>query len=148
MALFECSVELPHSPETVFDFLIRPANVFQTLPPDSGLTYLSHPDVLELGSQVELQVERYNMVHRAVHAVSAFDPVSRFTEKQLEGPLGEYEHEHVLTPVAAGTMLVDRIVFEPPGGLAGFLITESVIRQEFEKGFVYRHRVLRELLAR
>ena len=58
MARFECSVELPHSPETVFDFLIRPANVFQTLPPDSGLTYLSHPDVLELGSQVELQVER------------------------------------------------------------------------------------------
>ena len=147
MALFECSIDLAHPPERVFDFLIRPASILKTLPPDSGLTYTSFPEVLEAGSRVEIKVERYTMVHHAVHEVSVFEWPLRFTERQVEGPLGAYEHEHVLSPSTAGTLLVDRIQFEPPGGLAGFLITESVIRQEFEKGFQHRHQELQRLLA-
>lgn len=146
MAQFEASVMLARPVEEVFDFLTQPARVLEILPEDSGVTYTSVPERLVLGSRVEFDLKGFGPVQNVIHEVSAFDAPTWFVERQVKGPLPHWEHTHLLEVVGGRVRVWDRIEFEPPGGLAGLLITEGRIRHSLEKGFAHRHRRLREIL--
>jgi ligand-binding SRPBCC domain-containing protein len=147
MANFEATVTLNCPQEIVFDFLIRPAKVYEILHPDSGIRYVNVPELLELGSRIEFQIEGFGPVQHIVHEVVEFESPRRFVESQVTGPLGRWLHEHLVEPDAAGGILVvDRIEFEPPGGLAGFLVTADKILDSLQTGFDHRHQELKKLL--
>ncbi|HUE15589.1 MAG TPA: hypothetical protein VMR25_15590, partial [Planctomycetaceae bacterium] len=70
-----------------------------------------------------------------------------FQESQVKGPLGRYVHGHVLAAEEDGAVRVtDRIEFEPPGGLLGFLLTAERLRTSLQDGMTHRHRELKRLL--
>lgn len=147
MARFESSVTVEVSPEKVFEFLARPANIRNVLPPDAGLVLVEAPDVLELGSRLEFELRGFGPVQRIVHEIVEFESPYRFTENQVHGPLKQFVHEHLVEPSDGRLALViDRIEFEPPGGVAGFLITEDWIRGSLESSFDHRRRELKRLL--
>ena len=147
MALFESAVPLRCDQESVFDFLVRPANVHRILPADSGMTFLDVPEVLELGSRFQFQVAGFGPLLKAEHEITEFDAPHRLVATQRQGPLRVWIHEQVVQPDGSQTvMLIDRVTFEPPGGLAGFLVTEERIRGWLQKGFEHRHRKMKELL--
>lgn len=148
MPLYETSVDIPAARAHLFEFLIRPANIEKLAPPEAELTFLDAPDVLELGVRFEFQVSGIGPAQRMTHEVTHFEPSSSFTETQVKGPLKLYRHEHILEATSESiTRIVDRIEFEPPGGIAGFLVTEQWIRKSFETGFEHRHNELKRLLA-
>ncbi len=130
MPLFETSTTIRRPIEVVFDFLTRPARVLEILPADSGVTYISVPEQLSLGSQVEFELRGFGPVQRVIHQVIEFAEPMRFVESQLKGPLPHWRHEHILSSLGSEEVtLIDRIDFAPPGGLAGFLVTEERIRK-------------------
>jgi uncharacterized protein len=54
-------------------------------------------------------------------------PPSRFADVQLEGPYRRWEHTHRLRPVAGGTEIRDRVVYQLPyEPLAGLLAPVTV----------------------
>jgi ligand-binding SRPBCC domain-containing protein len=56
-------------------------------------------------------------------------------------------HAHTLAQDEDGTVLVtDRIEFEPPGGMLGFLLTADRLKASLEQGLTHRHRELKRLL--
>ena len=57
-------------------------------------------------------------------------------------------HQHLLEEGPAGHVVsIDRIDFEPPGGLIGFLVTKRKIIDQLEGIFEHRHRQMRKLLG-
>ena len=147
MAEFEASVTISAAAETVFDFLLRPANLERISPPDMAIRFLDAPERIEHGHLLEFDFDGFGMVQRIVHEIITLEPPLLFTERQVTGPLKRWVHEHRVEPVASGEVLVvDRIEFEPPGGLLGMMLTESRIVSTLREGFEHRHRELRRLL--
>jgi ligand-binding SRPBCC domain-containing protein len=147
MATFEADVTLSCSCETAFDFLVQPDNILKILPPESGVNYIEVPQRFELGSLVKFELTGLGPVQRIVHEIVEFEQPNRFTERQVKGPLKSFEHWHVVEEGEHGEIrVIDRVEFEPPGGLAGFLVTESRILETLQRGFEYRHRELKRIL--
>jgi ligand-binding SRPBCC domain-containing protein len=85
-------------------------------------------------------------VRTAVHEVIEFASPERFVERQIEGALKLWVHEHLFEADGETTHIIDRITFEPPGGLLGLLATEDRILEQLEKGFFSRNRTIKRLL--
>lgn len=148
MAQFETSVAIPAPAERVWDFLIRPANLTLLTPPDVGLHLLEAPERLELGSRILFKVQMSGQVQQFVHEITAFEPNEQLSEKMIKGLFGKWLHEHVVATNGDGeTTVIDRIEFEPPTGLLGFLVTKKKILEYLEEGFDHRHEQLKKLLA-
>ncbi|MCA9014987.1 MAG: hypothetical protein KDA77_06600, partial [Planctomycetaceae bacterium] len=146
MATFETSVQLSTTPEAIFEFLIDTKNILKISPPDTGLVFTNKPDKLSLGSILEFQIQGFGKVQEGTHEIIAFESPEFFTEKQISGPLKSYTHEHRIVPSGENLItVIDRLEFEPPGGLLGFLITESKLLDLFDEGFFHRHNALKAL---
>ena len=142
MAVFEASVELACSPEAAFEFLAQPENIRGITPSSVMLIFDAAPKRLSLGARMEFRVQAYGVVRSAVHEVTAWDEPRRFVERQIEGPTGSWEHEHLFQPTSHGVRVTDRITFTPPGGMLGLLINERKLREALEDGFGHRHHEL------
>ncbi len=139
MAVFEASVELACSPEAAFEFLAQPENIRGITPSSVMLIFDAAPKRLSLGARMEFRVQAYGVVRSAVHEVTAWDEPRRFVERQIEGPTGSWEHEHLFQPTSHGVRVTDRITFTPPGGMLGLLINERKMNEALEDGFAHRH---------
>ena len=147
MATFEASVSLRCIPEDVFDFLVQTVNIRRISPPEMDLAFVDAPEVLELGSRLKFKVQGFGRVQQIVHEITEFDRPRGFTERQVEGPLEHWIHEHMVEVSDSGdVVVVDRIEFKPPGGLVGLLVTESRILESLDDGFSHRHTELQRIL--
>ena len=148
MAVFEASVELACPQETAFEFLIQPENIRLITPSSVMLVFDAAPQRLSLGAQMKFRVQAYGVVRSAVHDVTVWEAPRRFVERQVEGPMGSWEHEHLFDPTPKGVRVTDRITFAPPGGMLGILVNERKIRESLEDGFAHRHHELEKRLGK
>ncbi len=147
MPTFEASVTLSCRPEDVFDFLVRPANIKRISHPDVGISFINPPEVLQLGTRFEFQIQAYGQVRQIMHEVILLERPRQYTEKQIEGPLRHWVHQHIFEQTGTEEVnVIDRIEFEPPGGLVGLLVTESKILEGLEEGFFHTHAQLKQLM--
>ncbi len=148
MPVFETSVTLDCPRERAFEFLLRPANVALISPPDLGLAFTSAPDVVELGSRIEFRIQGFGQVQTLVHEITHLVHPEQIVETQVRGLFSRWVHEHSFEATPEGTVIVtDRIDFQPPTGLLGFLVTANRILEQLEEGFEHRHEQLQKLLA-
>ena len=147
MAEFERSTVVACPLEEVFDFLRRPDNIVKISPPEMGLNFVAAPEAVELGSILEFKVLARGQVQHLAHEIIQFDRPSRFVEKQVRGPFKFWEHEHIFEADSEGVTVIDRITFQPPGGLIGLLVTEDKILDSLDDGFAHRHAQLQQLLG-
>jgi ligand-binding SRPBCC domain-containing protein len=147
MAILEGSISIRCPVERVFDFLTLTENFPKIVPPDLQLRLVQAPERLALGSRFEVQILGFGVPQNVIYEITEFVAPHRFQESQVKGPLGRYVHEHVLVAEVDGAVLVmDRIEFEPPGGLLGFLLTAERLRTSLQDGMTHRHRELKRLL--
>jgi ligand-binding SRPBCC domain-containing protein len=146
MPHFEAITVLAHPIAGVFDFLSLPANLIEVTPPEFNVRLVEGPQRLHLGARIVLQARRWGFAHRLVSEVTAFEPNRLLVDEQREGPFPKWVHTHLLEAVPGGTRMTDRIEFEAPGGMLGFLLTADTIASELQEMFAYRERRLHELL--
>lgn len=143
MESFEARVELPCTIEAAFDLVARPEGIKKISPPEMGLYFVNAPEKYELGTKVEFKVQAMGLVREIAHEVTAFDDPNSFIEEQISGPFRHWIHEHVVEArEGGGCVVIDRIQFLPPGGVAGMIMTASKILENLEDGFDYRHEQL------
>jgi len=147
MAEYEHQQRLGCSVEAVFDFLSRPANQVRLSQPESRLTFLDPPEIIAAGDELEFEVRAYGTTQSVVHEIVTLERPRLIVERMLHGPLEELEQEHLFTSEDGHTLLIDRIRFEPPGGMIGLLLTEARLRKSFDESFAYRRRILEQLVA-
>ena len=148
MAVFEHEQTLPCDVERVFDFLTRPANVARLALPENELTFLSAPEILAAGVEVEFEIRAYGQRQSIVHEIIEVERPRRVLERMLHGPLEDWEHEHLFESSPDGARVIDRITFLPPRGMIGLLLTEQRILASLERGFAHQRLLLEEFVAR
>jgi ligand-binding SRPBCC domain-containing protein len=147
MPFVEASVSICCPAEKAFDFLTKTANLLHLVPDELRLSVVNAPPQLALGSRMELQILAFGPPQNVTYEITEFSRPDRFIETQVKGLLSRYVHEHVLSAEGNGTVLVtDRIEFEPPGGLMGFMLTADRLRTTLDRGLTHRHNVLKRLL--
>lgn len=149
MALFESRTDLPTSAEKLFDFLIKPANLQAIAPPEMQFVYVNPPAEIKLDDRLTCKAQAYGMVQQLTYVIDHFEAPNTFREKMVEGPFKLWLHDLIIEQQSPElTTLINRIEFEPPGGLIGFLVTEEKILDALEDGFDYRRSELERLFAK
>lgn len=147
MARFEYETLLPCSSQSVFDFLLRPANVAKIADPNTGLSILSGPEIVEVGSQIEFQIVVFGKIQSAVHRITELVRPEKVIEVQVSGPLKSWSQQHIYEESENGVRMIDIIDFEPPGGILGFIATAERISSSLEDGFFARQQQLERMVA-
>ncbi|OAI53185.1 hypothetical protein AYO47_05430 [Planctomyces sp. SCGC AG-212-M04] len=148
MAEFENELWLPVSVEGLFEFLLRPLNVQRISDPRLGLAFEQAPEVVNTGSLIAFKVQAYGVVQHIEHQITAVERPRLIVEEQIKGPMKAWRHEHQFEAKDDGVMMIDRVVFQPPGGMLGFLVKESHIIDGLEDGFQHRELELRRLIEK
>ena len=146
MPIFETRTELNASAEQVFDFIIRPANLQAIAPPEIQFVFVQPPEVISLGCRLACKAQAYGMIQQLSYEIVEFKAPTQFREKMVEGPLKLWLHDYVIEPNSSPewVTLLNRIEFEPPGGLLGFIVTAEKILEALEDGFEFRRIALQE----
>jgi ligand-binding SRPBCC domain-containing protein len=147
MPVFHHEQRLDCPADALFDFLVRPANVLKLTPPDNKLKFIDAPDVISPGIELEFEVRAYGQPQSIVHEIVDVDRPRRIFERMVHGPLEEFEHEHLFEADNGSVRLIDRVMFVPPKGLIGLLLTEARLLKSFEQSFDHRRRLLEQLVA-
>jgi ligand-binding SRPBCC domain-containing protein len=68
----------------------------------------------------------------------------------VDGPLKLWLHDYIFERDTAGeqVILINRIEFEPPGGLLGYIVTEEAIRDKLDDSFEHQRDVLQKKFAK
>ena len=148
MPQFESRIPLNASPEQVFDYILRPANLQAIAPPETQFVFVQPPAVIELGSRLTCKVQAYGVIQQLSYEIVEFAAPERIREKMVEGPLKLWLHDYIVEPNAVGGVtLVNRIEFEPPGGMMGLIVNASRIMEALEDGFHYRGKALKKVFG-
>jgi uncharacterized protein (TIGR01777 family) len=138
----ERTTRLPHTPDQVWAWHVRPGAFERLTPPWEHARVLERPTSLDNGSRVVLEVRvgpvpvRWVAVHRDV------TPGRGFVDEQVEGPFAHWVHEHLFAPDRDGCMVTDRITCTPPLGAVGGIFAGPFLRAKLERMLRYRHAVL------
>jgi len=146
MAVFEHETEFACSAEGLFDFLSRPGNIARLGDPQVGIRFVSAPETISAGSKLEFEIVSFGQKIRATHEIIQFERPRLVVEKQLSGPMKSWRHEHEYVPTAAGSVKRDRVDFQLPGGLLGFLLSDEKIINHLEDGFYFRQQQINKLI--
>jgi ligand-binding SRPBCC domain-containing protein len=147
MPVFESVQAFPKPAAAIFDFFRQTANLIRVSPPELHMTLAEGPALIELGSRIVLQARRWGIPQRMVSQITAYQANVSFEDTQVQGPFKRWVHTHLLEEVTGGTRVVDRVVYDPPGGLLGLVMTAGAIERELSWVFDYRRKVLAELLG-
>ena len=144
MPIFESRTELVASVQQVFEYIIRPANLQAIAPPEMQFVFVQPPEVIALGSRLTCKAQAYGMIQQLSYEIIDFKSPTQFREKMVEGPLKLWLHDYIIEPHSSSdkVTLVNRIEFEPPAGLMGFIVTADKIMEALDDGFDYRREVL------
>ncbi len=127
-------------------FLGRTANLPQISDPDLELEILSAPEFVTVGETIEFRITAYGFKQRATHEYVTVDDL-QIIENQIDGPLRAWKHSQQIEIVAAAQCrLTDRIEFQPPGGMLGYLLTEAKVLDSIQDGMQIRYDALNEII--
>jgi ligand-binding SRPBCC domain-containing protein len=127
-------------------FLGCPANLPIISDPDLELEILSAPEIVTLGQRIEFRITAYGFKQRATHEYVTVEDL-QITENQVDGPLRAWNHAQQIEIVSdSQCRLHDHIVFEPPGGMLGYLLTESKVLASIQDGMQIRYETLTDLI--
>jgi len=148
MPEFETRLTLPQPRDKVFDFLVRTEYLLQLIPPDSQMKVVSVPEILQTGSRLEFEATAFGQSVKIVHEITDCVTPHRLTEMQIQGLFKRWQHVHLVEDDGEGrSVAIDRIEFEPPTGLLGFIVTRQRIVAYLESLFAHRHQLMRKVLG-
>ena len=131
----------------LFAFFSKPRNLVQLAPPDLHLELLKAPEIMQIGARLVWKGRRWGIAQQIIQEVATFDHEKLITLEQKQGPFARWLHAHHFQGTDTSTTIVERIDFEPPGGMLGFLVTANTIRKDLDKLTAYRERRLREIFG-
>jgi uncharacterized protein YbjT (DUF2867 family)/ligand-binding SRPBCC domain-containing protein len=139
---------VPRQIEEVFAFFSRAENLGRITPGQMRFEFLSNDFEMRAGLEIEYRLRpMFGVPVGWRTAITSFDPPHRFTDVQLKGPYGRWEHSHSFSSVEGGTLVVDEITYELPLGRLGNL-AHGLVRPELEQIFRHRARSIDNIFAR
>jgi len=132
-------------PDEVFAWHVRPGALERLIPPWSGVRVTSRRGDVMTGGEVALSIPVGPLRLRWVARHEGVIAGREFADVQEQGPFRYWRHVHRVLPAAGSSQLEDQIEYALPRG-AGWM--RGYIESELDKTFAFRHRRLRDDLAR
>jgi ligand-binding SRPBCC domain-containing protein len=131
----------------LFAFFSKPKNLLHLAPPDLNLELISGPEIMHVGARLVWKGRRWGISQQIIQEVAIFEQEKRIELDQKQGPFARWRHAHHFTADNISTVIVEKIDFEPPGGMLGFLVTANTIRKDLDKLTAYREKRLKEIFG-
>ena len=149
MRRFVHEKELPFPVDRVWDWHMRPGALERLMPPWEDARVVARQGGIDDGGTVHVKVRRgpVKVNFKARH--TTFERGRLFTDEQVSGPMGSWEHRHEFEPRGSSACLIrDRIKYDPPLGAAAAALAGSTIEGEMKRLFRFRNRRLAQDFAR
>lgn len=144
---YTATLEIARPVPELFAYFTKPANLVQFTPPDYHLELVTGPEVLALGERLVWQGRRWGVSQKIIQQVSLFDAEKLIVVEQKQGPFKRWVQAHHFEPTSAGTLILEKIEFDPPSGMLGFIVTANAIRKELENVAAFRAEKLRSMFG-
>jgi ligand-binding SRPBCC domain-containing protein len=148
MPEFQSELTFFHDLATVFAFHTRPQNVLTMLPSNVPGELVEGPESLTQGSEFEFRFNVAGVMKQSIRMrVTQFAHEAFLADEQIRGPFKRYAQTHRFSALPKGGTRVEYTCsFEPPGGMLGFVVTETRVMDGLRKLMPYRQQKTRELL--
>ena len=134
---------LPQPREKVFEFFSDPYNLDHLTPAWLKFEILAPgPAEMQQGTLLNYRLRIRGIPIRWQSKITAWDPPSRFIDRQTKGPYSLWIHEHLFEDYQGGTLIEDNVEYAVPGGS---IVQKFFVEPDLERIFKHRHRVLEEL---
>lgn len=141
-----CSTHLNCSAAILRGYLGKTSNLKDITDPEMNLRIVEADELITEGSEIEFQVSTYGIKQTMKHRYTEVSD-TLIQSEQLEGPTRTWVHQVIIEGTGDETCkLTDKIEFEPPGGMMGFVMTEAKIRESVLEGMESRYESLAEIL--
>ncbi|MFM7259597.1 MAG: TIGR01777 family oxidoreductase [bacterium] len=135
------------SRESLAAWHFRAGAIHRLIPPWERITVIREASPLVDGARAEIEIRKGPIRTTLVALHREVVPGEQFVDTQESGPFGSWRHLHRFTSKDAGSMLEDRIAYDPPFGVLG-RIGQKIFHRELERQFEFRHARTREDLRR
>ncbi|MBM3995170.1 MAG: hypothetical protein FJ303_13610 [Planctomycetes bacterium] len=144
---YTATLEVARPLPELFAYLTQTKNLKQLTPPELNLELVTAPELLTLGSRLVWKGRRWGISQEITQQVVTFEVDKLIVTKQTEGPLALWVYASQFAVSEKGTRIVEKIEYDPPGGLLGFIVTADSLRKDFDKLLAFREKKLREMFG-
>ncbi|GAB3658089.1 SRPBCC family protein [Echinicola sediminis] len=144
--------KIPASLEEVWEFISSPANLKVITPDHMGfdITSPNLPEKMYPGMIISYKVSPLLGIKMTwVTEITQVKEMEFFVDEQRVGPYSLWHHQHRLTPLQEGGVLMEDIVtYQPPFGPLGMIANAVFIRRQLQKIFDYRFKAVEEMFGK
>lgn len=139
---------LKESPEKLWNFISDPTNLKRITPEYMGfdITSESLPEKMHPGLIITYRVSPLMGIKTTwVTEITHIEEGKFFVDEQRVGPYKLWHHQHHLSSVDGGTLMIDIVTYSPPFGFFGKLANRLFIRKKLNEIFEFRRSALEEI---
>ena len=145
MPALHADVWLPRPAERIFPFYADARNLERLTPPWLRFRIVTPPPIeMRIGTLIDYRLRLHGVPISWRSEITAWDPPCRFVDEQRRGPFRHWTHEHLLEERDGGTVVRDRVTYEP---LAGRLADRLFVRRDLDRIFAFRRQAILDLLG-
>ena len=130
-----------------FGFFADALNLEAITPPWLRFRVLSAPGRIEQGALIEYRLTLHRVPVSWRTRIEAWEPGVRFVDRQVAGPVADWEHLHEFRAVEGGTLIADRVDYRMPFGPLGALAHTALIGRDLDRIFDFRREAVSRLLG-
>lgn len=139
----ETQLWLPRPREEIFSFFSDPGNLDRLTPPWLHFEILTPKSIaMRAGTLLDYRLRLHGIPIRWQSEIAAWNPPSRFVDRQTVGPYRSWVHVHTFCQHEGGTLLGDSVTYAVPGGK---IIQKLLVGPDLDRVFRYRHEILKQL---
>jgi ligand-binding SRPBCC domain-containing protein len=146
MSFYQRSFEVRAPLNEVAAFHDDPASLTAITPPPVRVTLERFDAPVHVGSHIDFVLHVGPIAIRWNAKIEVYDHLKSFRDVQARGPFGAWAHTHTFVQTINGTLVVDRVEYEPPFGWFGKLIDPFIVRPSLMYLFHYRAQQTRRIL--
>lgn len=136
-------------PREVFAWHARPGALERLLPPWEDARVAERSGGIRDGATTVLELRKGPLRLRWVARHRDVEEGRQFADEQVAGPFRRWRHLHRFLPAEGeGCLMEDRVDYELPLGALGELVAGAYVRRRLGRAFRWRHRRVRQDLAR
>ena len=136
------------SMESVFDFFSKPENLKTITPAKLSFNIITPtPILMGKGTVIDYTIRLFKIPIHWRTLITKYDPPHEFIDEQIKGPYNFWHHTHKFKQVDGGVEISDKVIYSIPMGIIGQVLHFLWIKRDLEKIFLYRKRVIEDLLV-
>ena len=145
---FKRTQEINASIDEIWKFISDPSNLKLITPDYMGFDITSEdiPSKMYEGMIISYKVSPLLGIKTTwVTEITHLKENSYFVDEQRVGPYKIWHHQHMIQPMAKGTLMTDIVSYQPPLGFLGSIANELIIKGKLNEIFEYRTKALDEI---